>query len=70
MDEEGEEQAGDAAAEVDELARVLGLRVAEAPPELGGDQEREEDPGEDRRAAQVLRRDAGNQTASSSTKVL
>jgi hypothetical protein len=55
---------------MDELARVLRFRMAEATPELGGSQQGEKDPGEDRRAAQVLRRDLGDQTASSSTNAL
>jgi hypothetical protein len=38
---------------MNQLPRVLRLRIAETAPELGDDQQREKDPGEDGRAAQV-----------------
>jgi hypothetical protein len=55
---------------VDELPRVLGLRIAEAAPQLGDDQQGKEDRGEDGRAAQIAARERRGQTASSSTKAL
>src|SRR6185369_1608741 len=53
-DQERKEEAGDAAAEVYQLAGVLRVRMPEAAPELRDGDEREEDPGEDHRTAQVL----------------